>query len=618
MTEQKQEQKPDPHPIISSFELKDKLLAEGEIRPLVNIMSKFPSLDYAIENFHDGELIAVSGYTKHGKCMARGTRVLMFDGSIKEIQDIVVGDKLMGDDSTPRVVLSTCNGYDKLYKIKPWQGTPYTVNGDHILCLQRTNITNKKTDNLRGSVKEISVLDYEQLSLSQKHRYKTYRVPVEFPDIEVPIDPYFLGLWLGDGTSVYPSITTEDKEIVEYLYAFAEQHGYRINVVDQGHNKSKVYRVCDNQEGTGRIRKNRLLDELRALYLVANKHIPHVYKANSREIRLKLLAGLIDTDGNYVKSTRGGALEFVNKSQTLIEDVAYLCRSLGFACTPHKTTKKIKSTGFSGEYWTMRISGDISKIPCLLERKTRNGMKPFKDILRSSFKVEEVGGGEYFGFELDGNGRYLLSDFQVTHNTTLCQTLTKNFAEQQYFSLWFSYEVTPRQFLNSFDDADLPLFFVPDGLVARSMEWVEKKILESLKKYNTRIVFVDHLHYLFDMVARQNISLTIGTVVRALKRIAVNNKIVIFLLCHTGKPITDGGELNHGAIRDSSFVAQESDCVILVSRTGNNEGQIKVEFHRRTGCFQRVVPIMKVGKYFHEMAREEEGEYSDGYKKGGR
>lgn len=210
-----------------------------------------------------------------------------------------------------------------------------------------------------------------------------------------------------------------------------------------------------------------------------------------------------------------------------------------------------------------------------------------------------------------------VSGYTKHGKTTFCQTLTKNFAEQQYFSLWFSYEVTPRQFLNSFDDADLPLFFVPDGLVARSMEWVEKKILESLKKYNTRIVFVDHLHYLFDMVSKQNISLTIGTVVRALKRIAVNNKIIIFLLCHTGKPITDGGELNHGAIRDSSFVAQESDCVILVSRTGNNEGQIKVEFHRRTGCFQRVVPIVKIGKYFQEMTREEEGDYSEGYKKEG-
>jgi len=199
--------------------------------------------------------------------------------------------------------------------------------------------------------------------------------------------------------------------------------------------------------------------------------------------------------------------------------------------------------------------------------------------------------------------------------TLLAQTLTKNFADQQYFSLWFSYEVTPRQFINCFDSGDLPLFFVPDGLVARSIEWVEKKILESLKQHNTRIVFVDHLHYLFDMVAKQNISITIGTVVRALKRIAVNNKLVIFLLCHTSKPGGEGGDLSYLSIRDSSFVSQESDSVIMVQRTGNDEGQLKVEFHRRTGCFQRVVPVIKVGKYFQEMQKDAGGDYHEGYRK---
>lgn len=194
-----------------------------------------------------------------------------------------------------------------------------------------------------------------------------------------------------------------------------------------------------------------------------------------------------------------------------------------------------------------------------------------------------------------------VSGYTKHGKTTFCQTLTKNFFEQQYYSLWFSYEVTPRQFIHCFDDDDLPLFYLPDGLEARSMNWVEKKILESLFKYNTRIVFIDHLHYLFDMVGKQNISLTIGDIVRKLKSIAVNNRLIIFLLCHTAKPITDGGELNHGAIRDSSFVSQESDSVFLVQRTGEREGQIKVDFHRRTGCFQQVVPIIKVGKYFKEM-----------------
>jgi archaellum biogenesis ATPase FlaH len=184
--------------------------------------------------------------------------------------------------------------------------------------------------------------------------------------------------------------------------------------------------------------------------------------------------------------------------------------------------------------------------------------------------------------------------------TLLCQTLTKNFSEQQYYSLWFSYEVTPRGFINCFDGEDLPLFYLPDGLVARSMEWVESKIVEGLEKHNTRVVFIDHLHFLFDLVSRQNMSLTIGNVVRRLKTLAVSKNLIIFLLCHTSK-VGSGESVTYASIRDSSFVSQESDSVFVIERTGEQEGTLRVEFHRRTGCFAKKINLIKVGKYFQEL-----------------
>lgn len=196
--------------------------------------------------------------------------------------------------------------------------------------------------------------------------------------------------------------------------------------------------------------------------------------------------------------------------------------------------------------------------------------------------------------------------------TLFAQTLTKNFSDQQFFSLWFSYELHPRQFLGCFGE-DLPLFFLPEALEARNMDWVERKVLESLQEHNTRIVFIDHLHFLFDLVQRGSISLTIGSVVRRLKTLAIQNKLVIFLLCHTSKPGGEGGELSYLSIRDSSFVAQESDTVLMIQRTGKVEGQIRVEFHRRTGCFREVIPITKVGNYFQELQEEGTGEYYEGY-----
>ena len=71
-----------------------------------------------------------------GKCHAKDTQIILFDGTIKNVQDIKVGDLLMGDDSTPRKVLSLARGVDKMYEIIPKKGDKYIVNEPHILCLK--------------------------------------------------------------------------------------------------------------------------------------------------------------------------------------------------------------------------------------------------------------------------------------------------------------------------------------------------------------------------------------------------------------------------------------------------------------------------------------------------
>jgi RecA-family ATPase len=128
--------------------------------------------------------------------------------------------------------------------------------------------------------------------------------------------------------------------------------------------------------------------------------------------------------------------------------------------------------------------------------------------------------------------------------------------------------------------------------------------MESFAKYNTRVVFIDHLHYLFDIQKSRNPSLDIGAIIRRLKGIAVNNEFVIFLLCHTSKA-KDENE-SYESIRDSSFVAQESDCVIMVKRTpeeGDNYARARVEFHRRTGVMEKVIFLQKVENYLVERAQ---------------
>jgi len=188
--------------------------------------------------------------------------------------------------------------------------------------------------------------------------------------------------------------------------------------------------------------------------------------------------------------------------------------------------------------------------------------------------------------------------------TLLAQTLTVNFSKRQNYALWFTFEVPARQFLWQFPT--LPLIYMPQKLKPRAMDWFKDRVMESFEKYNTRIIFIDHLHYLVDLARQKNVSLEIGTVIRELKTLAVQNDFVIFLLCHTAKSKIDEG-LSYESIRDSSFISQESDCVIMIKRTpdgGENTARLRIEFHRRTGVMEKVVGLVKVGGLLAELKVE--------------
>ena len=188
--------------------------------------------------------------------------------------------------------------------------------------------------------------------------------------------------------------------------------------------------------------------------------------------------------------------------------------------------------------------------------------------------------------------------------TLLCQTLTWNFCAQVEYPLWFSYEVPARQFLSQFPQ--LKTFYLPAKLKSHDLDWLIERIMESWHKYRTRIIFIDHLHFLFDMLRVRNTSLEIGTIIRRLKTLAVENEFVVFLLCHTtkvGKDIDAG----YDNIRDSSLVAQESDCVLMIKRTpekGEYTGAVRVEFHRRTGVMEKGFDIVKRQGLFYAMEPE--------------
>jgi replicative DNA helicase len=185
--------------------------------------------------------------------------------------------------------------------------------------------------------------------------------------------------------------------------------------------------------------------------------------------------------------------------------------------------------------------------------------------------------------------------------TLFAQTLTVNFLPVK--SLWFSYELTLRQFLRTFPE--LPLFISPLKLKAYSLPWVEERILEALFKHGVGVIFLDHLHFLFDLARAKSPSLEIGTVVRFLKNLAIEHNLIIFLLCHMRK-ISFDKEPDDSDVRDSSLIASESDTGLIIWRLVDTENQakLKVAYSRRTGVLDRAFKIAKIDGLLREIRDE--------------
>lgn len=204
-----------------------------------------------------------------------------------------------------------------------------------------------------------------------------------------------------------------------------------------------------------------------------------------------------------------------------------------------------------------------------------------------------------------GSGKSLLS-----------QSWSKDFVE--YSPLWFQYELTQRQFFRCFGD-ELPLMYMPRKLKSGALSWMQERIAESIAKYGTKIVFIDHLHYLFNMISGVNPAYEIGQVIRYLKQdICIKFDIPVVLMCHMTK-IPEGTEPSGSHVRDSGLIEGECDTLLLIWRVPDEENGavIKCWKLRRQGEYKfKQVKVKKIGGWLRETdtTREEDTliKYFDG------
>jgi len=176
--------------------------------------------------------------------------------------------------------------------------------------------------------------------------------------------------------------------------------------------------------------------------------------------------------------------------------------------------------------------------------------------------------------------------------TSMLATLIKNFANQKIGSLLFTFEVSAQKFINKYGE-DVPVAYLPKVIKDKSLDWIESKIIEAKVKYNIQAIFIDHLHYLIDMFKLRNPSLEIGQIVRELKLLAIKYNIAVFLVAHLAKTTMEE-RINLDSIRDSSFVAQEADFVLLMWR--DTQERTKKDYESRKAIEYLTTTTLAVDK----------------------
>ena len=267
---------------------------------------------------------------------------------------------------------------------------------------------------------DINIQDYLKLNQTTQRRLAGVRGDcVQWQNKEVKLDPYILGLWLGDGMKCgrrFSCYEEKDEEIVEYIKNWCNNNDAILKQT------TKFTYQISSFTNFGKKNSSPLRNILKEYNLINNKHIPKDYLLNSREVRLKLLAGLIDTDG-YV-SRNGTRVNFTQSyiHKQLLDDVLFLARSLGFFCTinEYMASYKMKSgEKRKSKAYKLNISGNIEDIPTLLPRKFCNNTKKHNTDKSTGFiKIEKINDDKYIGFEIDENKRFVINDFTVTHNCT--------------------------------------------------------------------------------------------------------------------------------------------------------------------------------------------------------
>ncbi|MCX5198139.1 PhoH family protein [Streptomyces sp. NBC_00249] len=364
-----------------------------------------------------------------GRAQPLFTKVLTPDGW-RPIGDLQVGDLVVGSNGEPTPVLGVYpQGEKDIYRVTAQDGSWTLCCGEHLWTVRTAS--DKRRDKPWRVLETREMIGNLRAAHARRYELPLLTAPVEFPEREVPMDPYALGLLLGDGCitgSITPSFTTADPELSSALETALP--GVRLR--HKGRYDYFLNRVpIPGEPGSGVA--NPVTTMLRSMDLLGtrscSKLVPDDYLYNSAEVRLAVLQGLLDTDGGPVTQTdRTCRVQFTTTSILLRDDVIALVQSLGGVAYTRRRAAAGRKPG--------RVNGrDVPFIrdSHIVDIRLPEGIEPFRLTRKRDAYHAAGGGGRPMRFidSIEPAGReeavciqvaaedslYVTQDYLLTHNT---------------------------------------------------------------------------------------------------------------------------------------------------------------------------------------------------------
>jgi len=588
-------------------------------REITGVPTGFPDLDRLTSGLQPSNLVIVAARPAVGKALALDTPLPTPTGWTT-MGEVAVGDQLIAADGRPTTVVAATDVMHgrPCHEVEFSDGTVIVADAQH-QWLTETRASRKsawaaargynraRIQRILPSVKTteevLATLRCNGAERRLNHAVSNTR-PLDLPAQELPLPPYALGAWLGDGHSASARITTADPEIVVYL----EADGLRV-VPSGGRNYSlrlpqrpppcpdcggpfsgmAQCQACRNHHGT-------VHGTLRRLGVLGDKHIPAIYLRASEMQRRSLLAGLLDTDGTV---TGGGAVQFRTTSWQLAEDARELIVSLGYRCSISRKPVRGRTAASSTAYTlTFSTADEVFRLERKrLAHKERKG--PGRTGRRFITAVRPIPSMPVRCVEVDSADHLYLAGRSMvpTHNSTMGLDIARHAAVKAGVpTVVFSLEMSKTELVQRLmcaectvdmqrlrtgrmeeSDwtrltrslgklADAPLFI--DDSPGTTMMEIRAKCRRLKQRHGLGLVVVDYLQLMQPSRRFENRQQEVSEISRSLKLLAKELDVPVIAISQLSRQTESRSDRRPmlSDLRESGALEQDSDVVLFIYR----------------------------------------------------